>query len=198
MFDPLFPAVGENMKLRMFNYLNNHDIAFDASYIGNKVDGLPLVVVDLEENLYDSQGLANAGFSSFDADGRESKKHHIFTSQLARVNIYANEIEAVRLLHRLIQASMLLWHTSFIKAGYQNILYMGATPLVPEIRLEGEGLNVYGRSISYAALHLLEIPARIEDLSDVGGLSPLHDIQVQLASSSGVPDGITVSSDSDS
>ena len=97
---------------------------------------------------------------------------------------------------------MLLFNASFIRANYQNILYTGTTPLVPDVALEGEGLNVYGRQVRYAALSLLEIPGYIEDLNNIGIYDPLLDIQVALTDTtpdeSGVPGAVTVSSNSDS
>ena len=202
MFDPLFPNVSDNMKARMFQWLQDNEIKFDAAYTGGAAEGLPLVTVELTEAYYDQQGLGNHAFSSTDDEGRVFHRYHLFTSQEVRVNIYAKEMEAVRLIHKLIQATMLLFHKSFINAGYQNVLYTGTTPLVPELALEGEGLNVYGRQVRYAALHLLEIPGYTEDLNNIGIYDPLLDIQVALDDTtpveSGVPGAVTVSSNSDS
>jgi len=202
LFDPLFPNVSETMKARMFQWLQDNTLKFDAAYSGSAAPGLPLVTVELTEQYYDSQGLANASFSNYDDEGREFKRFHLFTSQEVRANIYAKDMETVRLIHKLIQATMLLFKVSFIRANYQNILYTGTTPLVPDVALEGEGLNVYGRQVRYAALNLLEIPGYIEDLDNIGIYDPLLDIQVALDDTtpvdSGVPGAITVSSNSDS
>jgi hypothetical protein len=202
LFDPLIPNTSETMKARMFAWLQNNTIKFDTSYAGGVAAGLPLVAVELTEQYYDSQGLANAAYSRYDDDGREFQNFHLFTSQEVRANIYAKDMETVRLIHKIIQATMMLFNVSFIKAGYQNLLYTGTTPLAPEIALEGEGLNVYGRQVRYAALNLLEIPGYIEDLNAIGIYDPLLDIQVALEDTtpvdSGVPGAITVSSNSDS
>ena len=202
MFDPLFPNVSDNMKARMFQWLQDNEIKFDAAYTGAAAEGLPLVTVELTEAYYDSQPLGNMAYENVDDEGRVFQRFAMFTSQEVRVNIYAKEMEAVRLIHKLIQATMLLFHTSFINAGYQNVLYTGTTPLIPDLALEGEGLNVYGRQVRYAALHLLEIPGYTEDLNNIGIYDPLLDIQVALDDTtpveSGVPGAVTVSSNSDS
>lgn len=201
MFDPLFPNISDVMRSRMFQYLQDNEVRFDAAYAGGAADGLPLVTVELTEAYYDSQGIGNHAYSARDDEGREFYRYHLFTSQEVRVNIYAKEMEVVRLIHKLIQATMLLFHKSFINAGYQNILYTGTTPLVPDLALEGEGLNVYGRQVRYAALHLTEIPGYIEDMDNIGVYDPLLDIQVALEDTtpaSGVPGAIKVSSNSDS
>lgn len=189
-FDPLFPSVGEAMRARLFAYLNERVVSFEAAYSGKTAKPLPIISVELSEAFYDSQGIGNAAASRYDEDGREIPYAHIFTSPEATINIYANEIDGVRVLHRLIQASMLLFHTSFINAGYQNLLYVGSTSLEPTEGLVGEGVEVYGRQLRYAALHLLEIPAKIDTVT-----SPLYDIQVastEFISTSGVPGGVKV------
>jgi len=189
-FDPLFPSIGEGMRARLFAYLNDRDLNFDTAFSGKTAKPLPLITVELAEAFYDSQGIANAAPSRYDEDGREIPYAHIFTSPESTVNIYAKEIDGVRVLHRVIQASILLFHSSFINAGYQNLLYVGSTSLAPTEELIGEGLQVYGRQLRYAALHLLEIPAKIDTVD-----SPLYDIQIateEFTSNSGVPGGVKV------
>lgn len=189
-FDALFPSVGEAMRARLFAYLNDKAISFDAAFSGKTAKPLPLVTVELSEAFYDSQGIGNAAPSRYDEDGRETPYTHIFTSPESTINIFSNEVDGVRVLHRVIQASMLLFHSSFINAGYQNLLYIGSTSLAPTEELTGEGLEVYGRQLRYTGLHLLEIPAKIDTIS-----SPLYDIQVateEFISNSGVPGGVKV------
>ena len=202
MFDPLFPHVSDTMKTRMFQWLQDNTIHFDSSYKGSVVEGLPLVALELNEQFYEHQGLGNQAFPEVDADGRVFQRHHLFTSQEVRANIFAKEMEVVRLIHRIIQGSMLLFHKSFINAGYQNILFTGTTSLEPELALEGESLNVYARQVKYSALNLMEIPAYVEDLDNIGIYDPLYDIQVQLTETtpeeSGVAGGIVVLSEPDS
>lgn len=189
-FDALFPSVGEAMRARLFAYLNDKTLNFEQAFSGKTAKPLPLISVELSEAYYDSQGIGNAAPSRYDEEGREIPYAHIFTSPEATVNIFANEIDGVRVLHRLVQAAMLLFHTSFINAGYQNLLFIGSTSLEPTEELTGEGLEVYGRQLRYAALHLLEIPAKIDTV-----ISPLYDIQVaseEFISNSGVPGGVKV------
>lgn len=181
------------MRARLFTYINDRALNFESAFSGKTAKPLPLVSVELSESFYDSQGIGNAAASRYDEDGREIPYAHIFTSPETTINIYANEIDGVRVLHRVIQASMLLFHNSFINAGYQNLLYVGSTSLEPTDELTGEGLEVYGRQLRYAALHLLEIPAKIDTVT-----SPLYDIQVastEFTSISGVPGGVKVLSD---
>jgi hypothetical protein len=198
LFDPLFPTVSADMKARMFAYLNNNKIALDTSFNTKKANALPLITVEHNEHSYDSQGLGNASHSTYDEDGRETKYSHLFTSQDVVINMYAKEMETLRMMHRLVISSMLLFHPSFINAGYQNLLYVGSTSMELDEKLFGENFGVYGRSCRYAALHLLQIPARIEDVANIGALEPLLDIQVQPSDVtpqiSGVQGGVVVKS----
>jgi hypothetical protein len=196
LFDPLFPSVSDDMKARMFAYLNNNKISLDTGFNPKKSNPLPLITVEHNEHSYDSQGLGNQSTSSFDADGREYRYTHLFTSQDAVINIYAKEMETLRMLHRLVVSSLLLFHNSFLNAGYQNLLYVGSTSMELDEKLFGENLGVYGRSCRYAALHLLNIPQRIEDTNNIGGLEPLLDVQVQTTDvtpeNTGVTGGVNV------
>jgi hypothetical protein len=179
LFDPLFPAVSDDMRARMFSYLNNNKVSFDTAFNPKKAGALPLITVENNEHFYDSQPLAGIGGAEYDADGREIKYRSLFTSQESVINIYAKDMEAIRMLHRIVVSSMLLFHPSFISAGYQNLMYMGSTSLSLDPNLFGENFGVYGRSCRYASLHLLAIPARVEDVNNIGALEPLLDIQVQ-------------------
>ena len=201
MFDKIFPAVGDNMKARMFQFFQDNPVSFDGAYSGEASKPLPLITVELVEQYYDAQGIGNAAWQTSDADGRIYHHFHQFTSQEVRINVYCNQMEGLRAIHRLIQASMLLWKDSFLRAGYQNLLFTGTTPLVPEPRLEGEGRNVYSRQLRYAALHLLEVPAKVEDLNAIGALEPLLDVEVfaeDITPESGVQGRVSVNFTSDS
>lgn len=190
-FDPLFPYVGEALLARMFAWLGAASVHFDLSYSGKPTGRTPSVYVELTEQLYDTQPLGNMANSRLSAEGVYEPYGALFTSQSVRLNVYSSEIDGIRVLHRIIQASMLLFHNSLISAGYQNILYQGTTQLIPEDGLTGEGIEVYARQISYAALALLEIPLTIDTAAE-----SLLDIQVQLEdytpAASGVQGGVAV------
>lgn len=202
-FDHLFPNTAESFKARMFAWLQANKINYDVAYSGKTSKKLPLVTVELTEALYDAQGLGNAAFSTYDTEGlRETKYAHEFTSQECRVNLYSDELEVLRLMHQIVKASMLLFTPSLLNAGYQNVLYLGTSAVAPEIDLRGEseGLGVYSRQCIYAALHLMQIPARVEDLNNIGAVDPLLDVQLQQATytaddlPSGVDGGVKVES----
>jgi len=202
LFDPLFPHTGESFKARMFAWLQENKVNYDVAFSGRTAKKLPLITVELTEALYDAQGLGNASFDRVSEDGSYRTRYaHEFTSQECRVNIYADELEVMRMLHVIVKASMLLFQPSLINAGYQNIMYLGTSALTPELDLQGEGdVGVYGRQCTYAALKLMEIPVFVEDLNNIGVAPELFTIQLQQAIyaaddlPSGVAGGVNVES----
>ena len=175
LFDPLFPHVATAMRDRMWQTLQEETVSFDSSFQPRTAGKLPLITIQSSEQFYDQQGLGQHG---------GAERAHIFTSQEAVINVYTESIETVRLLQTIIQASVLLFTQVLIQGGFQNILYIGANPLIPETILRGENLATYGRQIRYSGLHLLEIPLKIEQLNDIGADAVEYTINVQGSSNS--------------
>lgn len=96
------------------------------------------------------------------------------------MNLYAGDIDGLRVLHAVVKASVLIFTPSLLNAGYQNILYLGTSSIepIPELRSEG-GMGTYGRQCIYGALHLLNLPFKIEELSNIGAPDVFYDVQVQ-------------------
>ena len=178
LFDPLLPHVSAAMRDRMWATLQNVNVSFDAAYNARTAKRLPLITVESSEQFFDEQGLAQVASEHVDDDGQYVRLNHIFTSQEATVNIYADSLETVRLFSLIVQAGMLLFHDVLVKGAFQNVVYIGATSLVPDPTFTGEDLSTYGRQMRYAGLHLLEIPAKV-NVDDPDALDPLYKIQVQ-------------------
>lgn len=178
LFDPLLPHISPAMRDRMWSTLQTVNVSFDAAYNARTAKRLPLITVESSEQYYDEQGLAQVASEHVDDNGQLIRLNHVFTSQEATVNIYADTLETVRLLALIVQAGMLLFHDVLVKAAYQNVIYIGATSLVPDPSFTGEDLSTYGRQMRFAGLHLLEIPAKV-NIDDPAALDPLFNIQVQ-------------------
>ena len=195
LFDPLLPHVSAAMRDRMWATLQTVNVSFDAAYNARTAKRLPLITVESSEQYFDEQGLAQIASEHVDDDGQLIRLNHVFTSQEAVVNIYADTLETVRLLALIVQAGMLTFHDVLVKAAYQNVVYIGATSLVPDPSFTGEDLSTYGRQMRYAALHLLELPARV-NIDDPDALDPLFNIQVQhesqTAQGSTISGGVSV------
>jgi len=179
LFDPLFPNIAEAMRQRMFNGLSTRKVHFDLAF-SNKVEGsLPLITIENNEHFYDSQGLGDMSGEFIDGEGRKSTYSHIFTSQECIINIFADNMEMVRCLQGVVTASVLLFKTALIKANYENILYLGATPIRVEDPVLKGGSVLYGRQMRYGALHHLLVPSRVENLSDIGAPDTLYEVEVE-------------------
>ena len=180
LFDPLFPHVATAMRDRMWAVLQTETVAFDSSFQPRTAGKLPLITIQSSEQFYDQQGLGQHGGVS----GEDIGYAHVFTSQEAVINIYTESVETVRLLQTIVQASVLLFTKVLIQGGFQNVLYIGANPLIPETLLRGENLATYGRQMRYSGLHLLEIPLKIEQLDEIGQADTQYTINVQGSSNS--------------
>ena len=179
LFDQLFPHVAEAMRDRMWTYLQTNTISFDSSYNARNARNLPLITVEDNEQFYDAQGLANSAGEYVNADDQLVRVSHLFTSHEAVINIFADSLEAVRVIEAIVQAGVILFHNFLVKAAFQNVIYVGSTTLVPETALVGEDLSTYGRQCRYAALHLREILTKVEQLDNIGQLDPVYTVQVQ-------------------
>lgn len=196
LFDNLFPGVGEALKQRMFTWLTDSKVSFDLAFNKLTTKKTPLITVELTEALYDSQGLGNAGFSTYTSGAAglsETRYSHEFTSQECRINIFVDNAEGLRVLHQIVKASMLMFTPQLLNSGYQNVLYLGTSSVEPDPSLKSEGgLGIYGRQCIYAALHLLQIPFKPEDITDIGAIPPMLDIQVQksIYTAADLPSGV--------
>jgi hypothetical protein len=179
LFDQLFPHVAEAMRDRMWAFLQSNTINFDSAFNARNAKNLPLVTVEDNEQFYDQQGLGQSAGSYIDDNNQEVKISHLFTSHESVINIYADSLEAVRVLEAIIHAGMILFQPFLVKAAFQNVIYIGSTTLSPDATLFGEDLAVYGRQCRYAALHLREILTKIEQLDNIGALDPVYTVQVQ-------------------
>lgn len=179
LFDPLFPHVADAMRDRMWGYLQSSKVSFDSSYNARTAKSLPLITVEDNEQFYDAQALGNSAGAYVDANDQVVRIDSLFTSHEAVINIYAESLEAVRVLEAIIHAGMLVFHDFLVKAAFQNVIYIGSTSLVPDPTLVGENLSTYGRQCRYAALHLREIVTKLEQLDNIGALDPVYNIQVQ-------------------
>jgi len=178
LFDPLFPNIADSMRNRMFQVLSTTKVSFDSAFSQRKAESLPLVTVENNEQFYDSQALGDMSGYGTDTFGRRVKFNHIFTSQEAVINILAENQEQVRLYQTVIQAGMLLFKPQLMRAGYENIMYIGCTQLDTEPLLVEKGSQAYSRQCRYAALHHALIPVHLDTLTDIGADLPDYEVLV--------------------
>lgn len=177
LFDQLFPFLGEQSKARMFAELNRKAVSFDTAFQNRKIGGLPLIIIQNSEQSFSSQALSDSSGYVMDGDTRVELSH-IFTSQAADINIYADSPEMVRCLNNIVQASILLFRKSLIKAQYEQVMYMGSSAIGVDPSLQDEGTSAYVRTMNYSALHHMIIPTRVEDLANIGATPETYSVEI--------------------
>lgn len=176
--------------------LQTETVSFDSAYNSRTAKSLPLITTEDNEQFYDAQGLGQSAGEFIDENDQLKQVSHLFTSHETVINIYADNLEGVRLLEAIIHGGMLMFHNFLISAHFQNVIFVGSTSLVPDETLSGENLSTYGRQMRFAALHLRELITNVEQLDNIGGLDPVYNIQVQASdqstSGSAISGGIVV------
>lgn len=141
-FREVFSDVSQTYADRLFDKIANIDIKFDNAYTKNH-ETFPLITTSINESTpNDNQVLGNRGFNNSNV---------LFLNQECTVYIYASEKDVLRVLHRLCQASLILFKKSFLANGYLNIEFDNSGDLKPDDDINGKGTVVYGRTLMYVA-----------------------------------------------
>lgn len=140
-FIELFEDVSEAYAIKLHDKLQSIDVSFNTSY-NKKFDNYPLITTSVDEQSddTDNQLLANRGISQ----GKV-----MFFTQKCVLNIYTADIDIMRVLHRLVQASMLLFKQDLLNVGYLNIEFKGSSDLKPDPDLVGKDVLVYRKELRY-------------------------------------------------
>jgi len=147
-FRQVFEDVAESYADRLFDKVSALNINFDEAYTKNH-ESFPLITTSINEsNPNGNQVLGNRGFN---------KSNVLFINQECTVYIYATDKDVLRVLHRLCQASLLLFKKSFLASGYLNIEFNNSGDLKPDDDIIGKGTVVYGRSLMYIATRELMV-----------------------------------------
>jgi|13_taG_2_1085334.scaffolds.fasta_scaffold21509_2 hypothetical protein len=141
-FNELFYDIGANLKAAYHDKLLALDIKYDVAF-RKKHDKFPLITVSVEEKSSDAiQPLGNRGIQS---------NLSLLVNQVCDINIYVDDLDSIRILHRLIQASMLIFKKNFLAIGYLNIQFQKSTNLEVEDELITSGVDIYARSLTFTA-----------------------------------------------
>ena len=166
----LFAELSPDYRTKLEGYLAK-EVTLDSAF-QNKEGGLPIIVVQQSDSLFDDKVLANQSPSS-DTHARK----HIMTNKTVVIAMMAAEMDTVRLLHRICQAALIHYGSSFLNVGYQNLLYRGSQPLTLDDDVTTTGLATFGRMLKWSAVHILEIddkplqnlPVEIQPFGDGNG-----------------------------
>jgi hypothetical protein len=142
-FLSIFNDVSEAYALKLFNKLADVNVTFNVGF-QKKVESFPLITLTVEEfsDDTDNQVLGNRGYAL---------ENITFINQQCSINVYSSDIDILRVLHRIIQTSMLLFKKDFFRVGYINIEFVKSSDMEPEDGLVGKDVAVYKRLIKYNA-----------------------------------------------
>jgi hypothetical protein len=162
-FNELFYDIGSTLRTTYFNKLNDIQASFDVA-LRKKTEKFPLITVSVEENSSDTfQMLGNRGFN---------EKLVLLVNQTCDVNIFADDLDTLRILHRVIQASMLIFKQNFLAIGYLNIQFEKASKIEIENELTTSNIDLYTRSITFVAQKQLKASEPVEEFDGPWELNP--------------------------
>lgn len=142
-FKALFNQISEDLKTSYYNrfVILNSKIQLDVAY-SVKVEKFPLVSFYLDEARAENiQTLGNQGLNNIME----------LVTQICQINIYADTPTDIRILHHVIKCCLLVFKKSFLDNGYLDLRYVDSKDLDPVENLNGEGVVVYNRQLSYVA-----------------------------------------------
>lgn len=147
-FKQIFKDVSDSYAQKLFTKFATLDINFDNAY-SRTHETYPLITASLAEKTSDEdQTLGNFAFNG---------EKGLFLRQESIISVYSNDFDTLRILHRVIQASMLLHKDSFLGSGYLNIEFVSSIELEPDEEVIGDGVIVYQRKLTYNALRHLTV-----------------------------------------
>lgn len=157
-FKTLFNDVSEDYATKLFNKLNETNVSFNQSYIQNH-EKLPLITTKLTENSSDNvQVLNNRSFNN---------NKVMLLNQNVQICIYETELDVLRVLHRIVQASMLNFKKNFLQIGYINIEFNSSKETIVNEDLVSEGVITFERILTYNAQKQLIVQPIDEIITEV-------------------------------
>lgn len=141
-FEALFFDVAASLRDSYYNKLASLDIKFDVA-LRKRHEKFPLITISIDEKSADTfQPLGNRGFQG---------ELSLLVNQDCDLNIYSDDLDAMRVLQRTIQSSMLIFKKNFLAMGYLNMQFISSTSLDIEDDVITSNVDVYGRSLRYRA-----------------------------------------------
>lgn len=142
-FRSIFNDVSVNYADKLFTRLNELNVSFNMSY-QNKHENFPLITFTIAENADDTENqvLSNRGFGG---------NQVLFLNQECEISLYADNMDTMRILHRIIQCSMLLFKKNFFNAGYINIEFISSEESEIDDDIISDNVIMFGRKIKYRA-----------------------------------------------
>jgi hypothetical protein len=149
-FDKIFSSLSSQIRDKYYNRLSilKNEIQVDVAYT-RKTEAFPLIAISLSEgSIEDTTFLGNAGHGGVSTQ---------LINQECRINIYAKDMNDIRILHQIIMATLLLFKQSFFAIDYLDIRYIQSRDLEPIETLTSNQAVVYNREMIYMATQKIEV-----------------------------------------
>ena len=141
-FDEIMNDISDSLKDKYFTKLTNLTINFDRAF-SQKHNKYPLITTKIVEHTApEEQVLGNAG---------HRKKLVLLVSQNVEISIYDNDYDVMRIMHRLIQAIMLIFKGSFLQIGYLNLQFASSEELAPDDDATADSVMLFTRVMTFNA-----------------------------------------------
>lgn len=146
-FRKLFYDISQTLADKYYTKFQDLSVKFDKAY-SKKKEVFPLIVTAVAESSpYKDQLLGNAGHGTLT----------MLLNHECKITIFHDDYDIVKILHRVIQASLLLFQRSFLSIGYLNMRFMDSGDLEPDKELTSDGVVVYKRLLRYSATQTLDV-----------------------------------------
>ncbi len=157
-FKTLFNDVSEDYATTLYDKLNTYNISFNNAHVQTH-EKYPLITTKLTESSSDNiQVLNNRGFNN---------NKVLLMNQNVEISIFSQNIEVLRVLHRIIQASMLNFKKNFLEIGYLNIEFVKSAEYIQNNEIISDTIVTYERKLIYNAQKQLVIQPIDEVVSEV-------------------------------
>ena len=141
-FDEIMSDVSSGLRDKYFAKLSNLTLNFDRAF-SQKHNKYPLITTKIVEHTApEEQVLGNAGHRG---------QSVLMVSQNCEITVYDNDYDVMRILHRLIQASMLIFKGSFLQIGYLNLQFASSEELAPDDDGTADSVMLFKRVMTFNA-----------------------------------------------
>lgn len=141
-FDEIMYDISPTLRDKYYDKLVEITVNFNKAF-SEAHNKLPLITTRISERTNDrEQVLGNKGHYG---------KNVLILNQECEINIYSNEYDIIRILHRVLQSTMLIFKGSFLSIGYLNLEFIKSEEVDLDDDLVGDNVIVFHRKVTYVA-----------------------------------------------
>lgn len=141
-FDEIMDDMSQTLRDKYFQKLQNATINFDRAF-SQKHNKYPLITTKItEKTSAQEQVLGNVGHRG---------QSVLMVNQNCEITLYDSDYDIMRILHRIIQATLLVFKGSFLQIGYLNLQFISSEELEPDDDAKSDTVMIYKRAIIFNA-----------------------------------------------